>query len=300
MNTGSFVAEAQCKDSAVLVEAQLSSRSTPRIIADWAFAPVMCAWRNRELLSSLILRDIQSRFRGTVLGVFWVAAGPLVRLSTYAFIFGILIQPRWQGQVNDPLLIAFTYFSGLILFDFLMECAYSAANLIRDNRVFIKKIVFPVEILPWVAIGHATFRYAVAMALLLLAYTGFKGLPPIETILIPVFFVPFAMIVLGLIWILSSLATFVRDVGHALNTFLPILMFASPVFFPLSALPKTVQTVLMFNPLTFPLEQTRAVLFGDGFHAWIGLAVYGAVALLISATGYRFFMRLRPGFADVL
>ena len=145
-----------------------------------------------------------------------------------------------------------------------MECAHSAANLIRENRVFIKKVVFPVEILPWVAIGHASFRYFVAMTLLLIAYVGFKSWPPIEVILIPLFFLPFALIILGLIWMISSLATFVRDVAHLLNTFLPILMFASPVFYPLSALPEPIQTILVFNPLTFPLEQTRAVLFGAG------------------------------------
>jgi len=262
--------------------------------------PLTCAWGNRELLVGLVRRDIYSRFRGTILGAFWVAAGPLVRLSTYTLIFGLLIQPKWQGRINDPVLIAFTYFSGLILFDFLMECAYSSANLIRENRVFIKKVVFPVEILPWVSVAHATFRYCVAMALLLLAYVAFKGVPPIETLLLPLFFFPFAMIILGLIWVVSSVATFVRDVGHVLNTFLPILMFASPVFFPLAALPEPVQVALMFNPLTFPLEQTRAVLFGDGFHAWLGLVTYTFVAIAVSALGYRFFMRLRPGFADVL
>lgn len=260
----------------------------------------MCAWRNRELLSSLVRRDIQSRFRGTVLGAFWVVAGPLVRLCTYTLIFGLLVQPKWQGQMGDPVLVAFMYFSGLILFDFLMECAYSAANLIRDNRVFIKKVVFPVEILPWVAVANATFRYLIGMALLLLAYIGLKGPPPLATLLIPLFFVPFALMILGLIWIVSALATFVRDVGHALSTLLPILMFASPVFFPLSALPETAQTILLFNPLTFPIEQTRAVLFGDGFHAWAGLGLYVAVAIAMSTLGYRFFMRLRLGFADVL
>lgn len=234
------------------------------------------------------------------MGVLWVAAGPLVKLGAYTLIFGLLVQPKWQGAINDPVLIAFTYFSGLILFDFLMECAYSAANLIRDNRVFIKKVVFPVEILPWVAVGHATFRYVVAMALLLIAYVALKGTPPAATLLIPLFFAPFALIVLGLIWTVSSLATFVRDVGHVLNTLLPILMFASPVFFPLAALPETVQTLLMINPLSFPLEQTRAVLFGAGFHAWTGLAIYSAIALAVAAGGYHFFMRLRPGFADVL
>jgi lipopolysaccharide transport system permease protein len=264
------------------------------------FAPVICAWRSRELLGRMISREIQSRFRGTIFGSFWVAAGPLVRLSVYALTFGVLVQPKWQGEINDPMLIAFIYFSGLILFDFLMECANSATNLIRDNRVFIKKVVFPVEILPWVAVGHATFRYAVAMALLLVAYVGLKGPPPVAALLIPLLFAPFALMILGLIWFVSALAAFVRDISHIINTLLPILMFASPVFYPLSGLSAPVQAALMFNPLTFPLEQTRAILFGTGFHAWSGLAIYVTAAIIFSALGYRFFMRLRPGFADVL
>lgn len=264
------------------------------------FAPLICAWRSRELLGRLISRDIQSRFRGTVLGSFWVAVGPLVRLSVYTLTFGALVQPKWQGEINDPVLVAFMYFSGLILFDFLMECATSATNLVRDNRVFIKKVVFPVEILPWVAVGHATFRYAVAMALMLLAYVGFKGPPPAAALLIPLLFAPFALMILGLIWFVSSLAAFARDISHVISTLLPMLMFASPVFYPLSGLSEPVQIALMFNPLTFPLEQTRAILFGTGFHAWGGLAVYATAAIIVSALGYRFFMRLRPGFADVL
>jgi lipopolysaccharide transport system permease protein len=284
----------------VLVGVPRSSKSFPRTVLDAIFGPLLCAWRNRELLNRLVRRDIQARFRGTILGFFWVVAAPLVKLGAYTLIFGLLIQPAWQGQINDPIIIAFTYFSGLILFDFFLECVFTSSNLIRDNRVFIKKVVFPIEVLPWVALGHATFRYVISMSLLLIAFVAFKGLPPVETLLIPLFFLPFSLIVLGLILMISALATFLRDIVHALNTFLPILMFASPVFFPLSALPERVQTVLMFNPLTFPLEQTRNVLFGNGFHAWFGLAIYTIVAISISAFGYRFFMRLRLGFADVL
>jgi lipopolysaccharide transport system permease protein len=269
-------------------------------VLDALIAPVMCAWRNHELLASLVRRDVQARFRGTVLGVFWAGVAPLVRLVAYTLIFGVLIQPRWQGESSDPFLIAFTYFSGLVLWDFFTECMGAASNLMRDNQSFIKKVVFPVEILTWVVLGFTTFRVLVGMSLLVICYVGLLGLPPVEILLTPLFFVPLAMIALGLMWVVSALATYVRDVGHIINAFLPILMFVSPIFFPLSALPDPVRALMLINPLTFPLEQTRLVLFGSGFHAWFGLAIYIVVAISISLLGYRFFMRVRPGFADVI
>ncbi len=269
-------------------------------ILAWLFAPVTCAWRNRELLAGLVRRDIQARFRDTVFGIFWAVAAPLVKLAVYTAIFGALIQPRWQNQVSDPHVIAFAYFSGLVLVEFLIECLSASANLMRDNTVYIKRIVFPVEILPWVALGYAAFRVFVGMALVLVAYIAMIGLPPIDLLIVPPLFGVLALTALGMMWILSALAAYVRDVGHVVTAFLPLLMFVSPVFFPLSAVPQPFATLLLINPLTFPLEQMRAALFGAGFHAWPALAVYAIVAIVTASLGYRFFMKVRPGFADVL
>ncbi len=281
--------------------AHFSEKANPRLLVDLVVGPLACAWRSRELLMRLIRRDVEARFRGSVLGTFWSGAAPLVKLGAYTLVFGLLIQPRWQDQVRDPLLIAFNYFAGLILFDFFMECVTGASNLMRENHIFIKKVMFPVEILPWVVLGHATFRVCIGMALLLVSYVGLEArMPPSEIVLMPLFFVPLALIVLGLMWIVAALATYVRDVAHAVTAFLPILMFISPVFFPLAAVPAPLRQLLLINPLTFPLEQTRMVLFGNGFHAWSGLAAYALVAIGVAALGYRFFIRLRPGFADVL
>jgi lipopolysaccharide transport system permease protein len=267
---------------------------------DAVFAPFTCAWRNWDLLAGLVRRDIQARFRDTVFGIFWAVAAPLVKLAVYTAIFGALIQPRWQNQVSDPHIVAFSYFSGLVLVEFLIECLNSSANLMRENKAYIKKVVFPVEILPWVTLGYATFRVFVGMVLVLAAYSGMIGLPPFDMLVIPALFVPLVLLGLGLMWVLSALATYVRDIGHAVAAFLPLLMFISPVFFPLSAVPEPFATILLVNPLTFPLEQMRAALFGAGFHAWSGLAIYAVVAVLIASLGYRFFMKVRPGFADVL
>lgn len=285
----------------VSIDAQITHKPMAKIVSEATFAPLSCAWRNRELLRRMIWRDIQARFRGSVFGTFWAGAAPLVKLSAYTLVFGVVIQPRWQDQINDPLLIAFTYFSGLIVFDFFMETVGTASTLMRENDIFIRKVIFPVEILPWVVLGYATFRVVIGMSLLLISYVIFKGhLPPAEIVLIPLFFMPYALIVLGLIWIVSAVGAYVRDIVHVISALLPLLMFISPVFFPLSASPATFRSLLQINPLTFPLEEIRAVLVGNGFHAWFGLVVYTLAAMAVSALGYRFFMRLRPGFADVL
>jgi lipopolysaccharide transport system permease protein len=284
----------------VPIGTQASSISLFRILLDSLLAPFTCAWHNYELLKALVRRDIQARFRDTVFGFFWAVAAPLVKLGVYTAIFGALIQPRWQTQVSDPHVIAFTYFSSLIFVEFLIECLNASSNMIRDNTTYIKKVVFPVEILPWIALGYATFRVLVGMTLVLIAYLGLIGLPPVDVLVIPLLFVFFALTVLGLMWVLAALAVYVRDVGHVVTAFLPIIMFISPVFFPLSAVPEPAATLLMINPLTFPLEQMRMALFGNGFHAWVGFALYGIVAILVASLGYRFFLKVRPGFADVL
>ena len=279
---------------------QASSTPRFRILANALAAPLLCAWQNYDLIVGFVRRDIQARFRDTVFGVFWAVAAPLVKLGVYTAIFGALIQPRWQNQVTDPHIVAFTYFSGLVFVEFFVECLNASANMVRDNTTYIKKVVFPVEILPWIAIGYATFRVFVGMTLVLIAYVGLVGLPPVDVLVIPILFFLFALIVLGLMWILSAVAVYVRDVGHFVTAFLPIMMFISPVFFPLSAVPEPAATLMLINPLSFPLEQMRAALFGAGFHAWLEGAIYAAVAILVASLGYRFFLKVRPGFADVL
>ena len=276
--------------------------SAPRLgfLANALAAPFLCAWQNYDLLKGLVRRDIQARFRDTVFGVIWAVAAPLIKLGVYTAIFGALIQPRWQNQVSDPHIVAFTYFSGLVFVEFFIECLSASANMVRDNTTYIKKVVFPVEILPWIAMGYATFRVLVGMALVLIAYVALIGFPSLDVLVIPILFALFALLVLGLMWILSAVAVYVCDVGHAIMAFLPIMMFISPVFFPLSAVPEPAATLLLINPLSFPLEQMRAALFGKGFHAWLEIAIYAAVAISMASLGYRFFLKVRPGFADVL
>lgn len=274
-------------------------RDAPRFVYDLT-APVACAWMHRTLLRRLIQRDVESRFRGTVLGKLWVAVQPFITLAIYTFSFNLIIQPRWQAGIQHPSNSAFIYFSGLVLFTFFLECVARSPNLMRENVIYIKKVIFPVEILTWVAVGAAGFRLAISSTIFLLFYLAVNGLPPFSSVMVPVLVLPLCLIGAGVIWIISSLAVYLRDVSHFVGGSAPALMFVTPIFFPMSAVPDVIRPYFYLNPLTFVLENCRQALFDGLWPNWKGVLVYFIIAWAFAWLGHRFFMRLRPGFADEL
>jgi lipopolysaccharide transport system permease protein len=169
-----------------------------------------------------------------------------------------------------------------------------------ENVTYIKKMVFPLEILAWVALGGALFRLLIGLALLAIFYLVVKGAPPVTALIIPVLLVLLFTMTLGFIWLLASLSVYMRDIRHAIAVVMPALMFLTPIFFPLASVPKVAQTILYANPLTFVLEGIRGALFQHVWPNWIGLAAYAVLSLLVAWGGFRIFQRLRLGFADVL
>ncbi|MGH6980776.1 MAG: ABC transporter permease [Stellaceae bacterium] len=264
------------------------------------FAPFTLAWRRRHLLRRLARRDVEQRFRGSVLGKVWLVVGPLFMLTLYTIAFGLLLKPKWQESVSSPAEIAMIYFSGLIVFDFFMECVNRAPNLMFEHITYIKKMVFPLEILAWVAVGSALARLLVGSVLLSIMYVALRGLPPLAVLAVPLLMVMLGIVALGFVWLLTSIAVFVRDIRHLLAVLMPIFMFLTPVFFPLSSAPKFAQVLLYANPLTFILEGVRAALFEGAWPNWFGVIAYIAGAVLFAWAAFRLFRRLREGFADVL
>ena len=181
-----------------------------------------------------------------------------------------------------------------------MECVNRAPSLMFENLTYIKKMVFPLEILAWVALGGALFRLAIGLVLLIVFYLVVRGAPPITVLIIPVLLLLLFIMTLGFIWLLSSLSVYIRDIRHAIAVVMPVFMFLTPVFFPLASAPKAAQMILYANPLTFILEGIRGALFQGIWPNWIGLAVYAVLSVLFAWLGFRIFQRLRLGFADVL
>lgn len=220
-----------------------------------------CAWHYRQLVARLTAREIEARFRGSLLGKVWAGILPLFMLSLYTFVFGVLFKVRWPGMEGSTLQVALLYFSGIILFDFVLECLTRAPALLAEQISYVKKVLFPLEILAWVVIGGALFRVLVGSSILLVFYLAIDGLPPLAALAVPVLVLPLVLVAMGFIWFLSAIGVYIRDFRHAVLVLAPVTMFLTPIFFPLSTISEPVRSLLYLNPLTFVIESVRAALF---------------------------------------
>ncbi len=264
---------------------------------------VLPAFRqNSELIRSLIHRDILGRYRGSGLGLLWSLITPLFMLAVYTFVFGTVFATRWGSEQTSSSTaeIAIILFAGLIVFQLFSEVILRAPSLVLSNVNYVKKVVFPLEILPLVALGSALFHATVSLAVLLAAMLLTQGHIPLTALLLPIVLLPLLFVTAGLGWLLASLGVYVRDIAQVLGPLVTALMFLSPVFFPTSALPEWVRPWLALNPLTLPIEQTRDVLIWGNRPDFGALAVYTVMALAVLAAGLTWFRLTRKGFADVL
>lgn len=260
-------------------------------------------WRNRDLLIALIKREVIGRYRGSVMGIAWSFFNPLLMLTIYTFVFSVVFKARWGtggGSEESRTDFAILLFVGMIVHGLFAECINRAPALILSNVNYVKKVIFPLEILPWVAFGSALFHTAISVAVLLVAQLIFNHYIPWTAIIFPIVLLPLALIAMGLAWFLSAFGVFVRDIGQVTGMFTTVLLFLSPVFYPLSALPAEYQAWLQLNPLAFIIEEGRKVLVFGQLPSLGHWSVLTAAGMLVAWLGFAWFQKTRRGFADVL
>jgi lipopolysaccharide transport system permease protein len=258
-------------------------------------------WSNRQLILQMTKRDVIGRYKGSVMGVMWSLFNPLFLLLIYTFVFSVVFKARWGTDLPDSKSqFATLLFVGMIVHGLFAETLNRAPGLILGNVSYVKKIVFPLEILPVVAIGAALFHALVSVLVLLIAFVVFNGYLQWTTVFLPLILLPLLVLTLGAAWALASLGVYLRDVAQPISLIMTVLLFASPVFYPITALPERIRPWLMLNPLTFVIEQTRAILIFGQLPDWTGLAAYSLVSVLIAWAGYAWFQKTRKGFANVL
>lgn len=258
------------------------------------------AWANRGLLRALIRREVMGRYRGSALGILWSFFNPVLMLLVYTFVFSVVFKARWHAHSDSRTEFAFVLFAGLIVFNLFAECVNRAPTLVLANANYVKKVVFPLEILPWVSLGSALFHALVSLLVWLVAYAIFFGVPPVTVLLFPLVVLPVLLLLLGLSWALASLGVFLRDVSQVIGILTMAMLFLAPVFYPVTALPEEFRPMLYWNPLTGPIEEMRAVLFWGRLPDYGRLALDTVVAALIAWLGFAWFQKTRKGFADVL
>lgn len=261
-------------------------------------------WHNRMLIVQMSRREVVGRYKGSAMGLLWSFLNPLFMLAVYTFFFAVVFKSRWgsvpNGGEESKTLFAVLLFVGMIVHGLFAEVLNRAPSLILGNVNYVKKVVFPLEILPVISMGSALFHSAVSLAVLLLVFLGFNHYLHWTVIFIPLIFLPLIILTLGLAWMLASLGVFVRDVGQTIGLAMTVMMFLSPVFYPITSLPERLRPWMQANPLTFIIEQARAVLVWGQMPNWSGLLLYTAVATLVAWLGFAWFQKTRKGFADVL
>lgn len=256
--------------------------------------------RHRPLVLELTRREMRSRYQGSFGGLLWSIATPMLLLALYTFVFAVIFQARWPGQAQGSGHFALTLFAGLMLASLLCDVLGRAPDLIVRHSNYVKRVVFPLELLPLISALGVLLHVLLQLLVWCAALWWWSGALPWQVVWAPLMLLPLFVLALGLGWLFAGLGVFVRDLGQLTPMLATALLFLAPVFYPLSAVPDGLQSLLLANPLSFVIEQFRAVAMLGSTPDWLGWGVYSGIALLIAWLGFAVFQGLRTEMADVL
>jgi lipopolysaccharide transport system permease protein len=254
-----------------------------------------------NLLRQLIVQEVRGKYLGSVLGLLWLVLIPLFTLALYTVVFGMFMKARWGAHhAGGTSLFSLVLFPGLLVFNYFAECINRAPSLVIANPNYVKKVVFPLPLLGIVPVISALLQFFVgllvwcALSLCMGQHISWR------MVLLPILFLPFVALVQGIVWILAALGVYARDLVSITPIATQVLMFLSPVLYPIENVPERFRWIFSANPLTFVVEQTRAILLTMEPFPWAAWAVYSLAGLACAFLGFKVFRALRPGFADVI
>jgi lipopolysaccharide transport system permease protein len=258
-------------------------------------------YRRRDLLWQFTIREIQGRYRGSYLGMVWALITPLLTLMVYTFVFHTIFHARWGSDPNENFMVyATNMFSGIIAYSIFSESVTRSPGIIVQNSNLVKKVVFPLEVLPVSLVGSAVVHSLLAMVIMVVGAICGAGALHWTIIFLPVVFLPVAIFACGFCWFLSSLGVFLRDIGNVVQVVVQLLFFATPITYPLSRLSETGRKIMWLNPLAAMIANFRRVVNVGVSPDWTSYLVTMAVACVFAVLGYAWFMKIKRAFADVI
>jgi lipopolysaccharide transport system permease protein len=255
---------------------------------------------HRNIVAQMAKRDMIERYRGSMLGFLWSLFNPLVMLAIYTFVFSVVFKSRWPGSTGSSAEYAVNAFAGLLVFMIFSESVSRGPTLVVGNPNLVKKVVFPLEVLPWVTLASSLFHALVSYVVLLAFVAAIQHTLHPTALLFPVVIVPVVLLTLGITWFLASLGVFFRDASHTVGLVMAVLMFLSPIFYPVSAVPADLQWLFRLNPLAEAIDQARAVAIAGTIPSVARYVALLAGSALVAWAGLWWFVRTKHAFADVL
>ena len=257
--------------------------------------------KNYELIFQMTKREVVGRYKGSILGIAWSFFNPILMLTIYTFVFSVVFKSRWGSTGADSKAeFALILFVGMIIYGFFAETINGSPGLILSNVNYVKKVVFPLEILSIVSCSVALFHAAISFSVLLVALLILSGGLNWTVLFLPLVIMPLLCLILGLSWFLAALGVYVRDIGQTIGILTTLLLFLSPVFYPISAVPPQFQFWILLNPLSFVIGQARDILIFGVPPDWFWLGIYFMLSTIVMLLGFAWFQKTRKGFADVL
>lgn len=257
--------------------------------------------RKLDLLLNLAARDFKLRYRESVLGTIWAVLYPVVVLAVYTLVFSTIFSARWGGQpVVNKVDYAVLLFIGLIVYGIFAETVARAPTAILSNPGFVKKVVFPLEVLPGVVLLSTIYRAAMECVALFIFFCFSSFSFHIEALLFPLILAPFVVLVFGLALIFSSLGVFLRDFDQFAALLARLMMYMLPVLYPVTIFPQTVRTLIESNPMAVFIEQIRGLVIFGQMPEWKQFGIACMWSLLTLAIGSFWFQKTRKGFSDVI
>lgn len=256
--------------------------------------------KHRSLTFELTQREVLGRYRGASFGLLWSLISPFLMLLVYTLAFGYLMKGRWPGSTGSTADFALILFAGLTVHGFFAECFTRAPQLIIANTGYVKRVVFPLDILVWSMTFSGLFHLIMNMVVLLIMFFCIKGSIYPTALLLPVVLLPLVIFTAGVGWIVSALGVYLRDIGQIAGVVATAMLFLSSAIIPVETVPESYRIIFELNPLTFIINQVREVVIWGRYPDWTGLGFYTLIACTVAICGHRFFKKLRMGFADVL
>jgi len=273
-------------------------RATPLAIP---FQMASNLYNHRNLIRQFAWRDVVTRYKGSYFGMIWSFVTPLMLLAVFSFVFSVIFKSKWGVSPDEgKFQFAMTMFCGMTVFNIFGECISRAPTLILQYPNYVKKVVFPLEILPVAALGSSLINAALSLAILIPAVLLFSHAWPSTIYLLPLVLIPICALALGFGWFLASMGVFIRDIAQPVSVIVQMLFFISGIFFPPSAIPEEIRSFVQLNPLVGILEDARRTLMWGQYPDWSSLALVTLFSLIVMQLGYLWFMRTKRAFADVI
>lgn len=266
----------------------------------FVLGPFSAFGRHRDLVRELVKREILGRYRGANFGLLWSLIGPLMMLVIYTVAFGEILGSRWKQTSGDAAEFGVVLFLGIIVHAFFAECFARAPRLMLDNTNYVKRIVFPLHILPWTVVLSALFHLLMNLIIFTVLNAILYGQFSPYIVLLPAVILPLVLLTVSVCWLVASLGVYVRDINQAVPVVVTALLFLSSAIVPVDTLPERYRIVFELNPLTFFIDQTREVALWGRPPDWLGLLEHGLAGLVALYLAYGWFRLTSKGFADVL